>query len=184
MINNSAIIGMSVNNAAIDTTNYTNNMSGAITGRSGVTKISNIRFYNFPAGSLLFQTCRLCDDVLKYTNVGTEVIVSGLTFTNVTGKMLFMIGLKRDIIYDLDGSLSQSFDSTTRTSGTIVYGYPHIATTNQATCLHPTSVSGWDNAVMCGPTVTLRRVLFGNIINHQLFQAQLLKVKELTSNIN
>jgi len=56
-------------------------MSAAITGRSGVTKFSNVRFYNYPAGSLLFQTCRLCDDPDRYTNVGTEVIVQQLSFT-------------------------------------------------------------------------------------------------------
>jgi hypothetical protein len=71
MVNNSVIIGKSVNNAHSDTTNYTNGMSAVITGRSGVTKFSKIGFFNYPAGSILWQTCRLCDDPVKYTNIGT-----------------------------------------------------------------------------------------------------------------
>jgi hypothetical protein len=34
---------------------------------------------------------------------------------------------------------------------------------------------------MCGPSLTVRRVLFSNIINHQLFTAQLLNVQQLNS---
>lgn len=46
-------------------------MSALITPRTGVTSFTNIRIYGFPRGSIVFQTCRLCDDVLKYTNGGT-----------------------------------------------------------------------------------------------------------------
>ena len=126
----SFIVGKSFTNAALNTNNYSLGMSGAITGRSGATKLSNIRFYNFPPGSILLQTCRLCDDPLKYTNLGTEVFLDNITVANVTGNMLNMIGLKRDVIYDLDGSLSRAFDNTTRTSATIVHGFPHIALSN------------------------------------------------------
>ena len=93
--------------------------------------------------------------------------------------MLFMIGLKRDVIYDLDGSLSQKFDGTTRTSGTIVHGWPHIAAYNQNTCPSATTSTDWDGAVMCGPTVTIRRVVFTNLIDQQLFNAQNMKAAEL-----
>jgi hypothetical protein len=102
-------------------------MSGVITGRSGTWNISDISFYNYPGGSLLFQTCRLCDDPDHLTNVGTEVFVSQLSFTNVTGKMLFMIGVKRDVIYDTDGSFSLRFDGNPQDNATIVHGWPHIA---------------------------------------------------------
>jgi hypothetical protein len=46
-------------------------MSGAITGKTGVYNISDVRFYNYPTGSVLFRTCRFGDDKLKYTNLGT-----------------------------------------------------------------------------------------------------------------
>jgi hypothetical protein len=175
----SAIIGMSRTNAASDTSNYTNGMSGAITSRSGVTKLTNVRFYSFPAGSVLFQTCRLCDDPLKYTNVGTEVILSQISLTDVNGGLLNMIGLKRDVIYDLDGSLSFAFDQKTRTSGTIVHSFPHIAAYNPTVCPSPLNSTDWDNAVMCDQTVSLRRVVFTNLGKHQDFAAQLLHSAEL-----
>jgi hypothetical protein len=104
--------------------------------------------------------------------------------TNVTGKMLFFIGaLKRDVIYDLDGSLSQKFDGTTRTSGTIVQGFPHIAAYNPTDCPQPSTPTNWDGAVMCGPSVTIKRVMFGQLMNAQLFKNQFIKIVEL-SNIN
>ena len=71
VLQNSVIIGMSTNNAHSDTSNYTNNMSAIITGKTGVYNISDVRIFNYPAGSLLLQTCRFCDDKLKYTNAGT-----------------------------------------------------------------------------------------------------------------
>lgn len=146
-------------------------MSGAITGKTGLFKLDNIAFHNYPTGSLLFQTCRFCDDPLKFTNCGTELEVRGLTFTNVTGKMLFMIQMKRDVIYDLDGSFSLKFDGQSRASGTIVHGWPHIAAFNQNTCPTATTASDWDDAVMCGPTVTIRRVMFTNALNKDLFNS-------------
>ena len=105
-----------------------------------------------------------------------------LTFTNVDGKMLFFIGiLKRDVIYDLDGSLSQKFDGTSRTSATIVHGFPHIAAYNQAACPAPTTAANWDGAVMCDNTITIRRVMFGLLQNAQLFNNQYIKIAELSN---
>jgi hypothetical protein len=178
---NSVIIGMSTTNAHPNTSNYTNGMSAAITGRTGTYKLSNIKFHNFPAGSVLFQTCRFCDNLLKYTNLGTEVELDRLTFTNVSGKYLFMIGLKRDIVRDLDGSLSQAFDGLTRASGTVVHGFPHIAAYNNADCPPPSTGTDWDTSVMCGPSLTLRRVFIANLIDKQLFNAQLMKVVQFNS---
>lgn len=152
-------------------------MSAVITGKSGSWNLSDIRFYNYPSGSLMFQVCRMCDDPLKFTNLGTEVYVKQLTFTNCSGKMLHFIGgLKRDVIYDLDGSLSQKFDSTSRASGSIVHGFPHIKHSNPSTCPIATSSGDWDGAVMCGPTITIRRVMFGNLRNQQLFNNQYIKL--------
>lgn len=74
-MNDSVIIGKSNTNAHTDETNYTNKMSGAITGRTGVFKLTNISFFNFPLGSILLQTSRFGDDPLKYINLGTEIIV-------------------------------------------------------------------------------------------------------------
>jgi len=90
-----------------------------------------------------------------------------------------MINIKKDVIYDLDGSFSSVFDGKNRTSGTIVWNFPHIATYNGNVCPRATNSTAWDNAVMCDQTVTLKRVLFGNIINKQLFVSQQQKAAEL-----
>jgi hypothetical protein len=76
-----------------------------------------------------------------------------------------MLGQKRDIIYDLDGSLSPYFFNSSSTSGTIVANYNHIANFNQD-CLPPLiNQSAWNSVIMCGPRVTIRRILFTNIIS-------------------
>ena len=62
---------MSNTNAHQNIANYTSGMAGAITGKTGVFNLSNIRFYNYPQGSIILKTCRFCDDPLKYTNLGT-----------------------------------------------------------------------------------------------------------------
>lgn len=155
-------------------------MSAVITGKTGTYVIKNIHISGFPAGSLIFQVCRFCDDPLKYTNLGTEVEVSGITFDNVNGKMLYMIGFdRRDVIYDLDGSLSSKFDGLARASGTIVHGWPHIAAFNQNTCPPATTATDWDDAVYCAPSVTIRRVWFTNLQDVQTFNAQWMKVTEI-----
>jgi hypothetical protein len=102
-------------------------MSAIITGRSGTHNISNVRIYNYPPGSLMMQTCRYCDDLGMYTNLGTEIFVQQITMTQVKGQFLFMIGMKRDVIYDTDGSFSTAFDGNTRASSAIVQAYNHIA---------------------------------------------------------
>ncbi len=104
-----------------------------------------------------------------------------MTFSQVNGSFLNMIRIKKDVIYDLDGSFSSVFDGKNRTSGTIVWNFPHIATYNGNACPRATNTAAWDNAVMCDQTVTIKRVLFGNIINKQLFVSQQQKAAELPS---
>ena len=87
-----------------------------------------------------------------------------------------MIGMKRDVIYDTDGSLSQTFDGNTRSSAAIVQSYKHIATYYQNVCPASTTPSAWDNCLMCNSNVTVRRVAFTNPVNSRLFKAQAIKV--------
>jgi hypothetical protein len=75
-----------------------------------------------------------------------------------------MIGVKKDVIYDLDGSLSMAFDGTTRTSGTIVQNYPHIGRYNQNNCPPATVAAAWDNTIMCNQNVKIRRIYFTNLL--------------------
>lgn len=71
LVNNTAIIGESKTNMASNTSNYTNGMTAIITPRSGQTNISNVRFYNYPVGSLALKVCDQCDNPKIFTNVGT-----------------------------------------------------------------------------------------------------------------
>ena len=152
-------------------------MTGAITGRSGSYNLSNVRFHNYPAGSVVLKTCRFCDSPTKYTNLGTDVYLKAVTFNQVSGKYLKMLGTKRDVIFDTDGSMSLAFDGTTRSSGgTIVYGYNHIKSFHQNTCPSATVSSDWDGTIMCDSTLTVRRVVFTNIINKGTFNGQSMKV--------
>lgn len=99
-----------------------------------------------------------------------------IKLNDINGSYLNMIGLKRDVIYDLDGSLSYAFDqNNTRTSATIVHGFPHIAFYNPTICKAPSNSTGWDGAVMCDSSVSLRRVTFTNLQKYQNFQRQTLK---------
>jgi hypothetical protein len=45
-----------------------------------------------------------------------------------------MLGVKRDVIVDLDGSLNSYFFNTSIPSGTLVWGYNHIANRHPLSC--------------------------------------------------
>lgn len=92
-----------------------------------------------------------------------------------------MLGLKRDVIYDLDASLSKYFSNRNRTSATIVFGYNHIAKSNQIHCTAAAEVGKWDSAIMCDQNVTIRRVYFTNLIDLNTFNNQFMKVKSISS---
>jgi hypothetical protein len=91
-----------------------------------------------------------------------------------------MIGMKRDVIYDTDGSLSQKFDGNTRSSASIIQSYNHIANYYQNVCPASTTPSAWDNCLMCNSNVTVRRVAFTNLVDSRLFKSQAIKVMPIT----
>jgi hypothetical protein len=103
------IIGQSKTNQDPNTTLYIGG-AGLITPRSGVTNISNVRFYNFNSQTTVFITCSKCTNPDLFTNTGTHIFTSQISIDNVSGNYLQMLGLKRDIIYDLDGSLIKFFN--------------------------------------------------------------------------
>ena len=86
-----------------------------------------------------------------------------------------MNGLKRQIIYDLDGSLSKSFNSLSRTSGTIVGNFRHLA--DDPVCTPATTPSVWDNALVCDETAQVRRVMFTNLGSMGLFASTPMKIQ-------
>lgn len=85
-----------------------------------------------------------------------------------------MLGLKRDVLYDLDASLSAYFNGYFNNSATLVWGYNHL--TQQNSCRQAISPTQWDNLVLCDQTITIRRIIFTNIISLANFDAQNMKV--------
>jgi len=92
-----------------------------------------------------------------------------------------MLGPKRDIIYDTDASLAPSFDGLTRTSGTIIHNYTHIALYHNDKCPQANNVAGWDNAIMCNQDITIRRIMITNLADPYIFNAQYMKVMPIDS---
>ena len=59
-----------------------------------------------------------------------------------------MLGLKRDIFYDLDGSLTNThFNAKTIDKGALVQGFPHLL--QEPACAVAATPSKWDNAAVC-----------------------------------
>lgn len=75
-----------------------------------------------------------------------------------------MLGVKRDVIVDLDGCLSSYFFNTSIASGTLVWGYNHIAKRHPLSCHSAVIAQSWDGIIMCDPTITIRRIFFTNAI--------------------
>ena len=76
-----------------------------------------------------------------------------------------MLGLKKDVFYDLDGSATKGvFDTTARTSATISFGWPHLL--QDPACKNATDSTLWDKACVCDQTVTVRQVMFTNLIKN------------------
>lgn len=73
-----------------------------------------------------------------------------------------MLGLKREVFHDLDGTLTNNvFDAVTRTSGTLTYGWPHLL--QDAACVNATDPPLWDTGAVCDSSVTVRQVMFTNL---------------------
>lgn len=96
---------------------------------------------------------------------------------DINGSYISMLGLKRDIIYDLDGSISSYFDGVIRKSATLVWAYPHIA--SNLNCNFATYPSLWDGTVLCNSNINIRRVYFTNLISNNLTTNQMINIAPL-----
>jgi hypothetical protein len=65
-----------------------NGNTGIITPRSGATRYTDIRFYNFPAQTTILKTCSFNDNPELFTTRGVEVFLSQIKFANISGKYL------------------------------------------------------------------------------------------------
>lgn len=94
-----------------------------------------------------------------------------------------MNGLKREILYDLDGSFSTTaFDGTQRQSAAIVFNYPHLA--SDPACLPTSNTKVWDNTIACDQSVKLVRVTFNKLEPVSLFQDMGLKAQPIANHID
>ena len=162
-LNNSIIVAKSTSNPNNDSPFYAATLSGVTTPRTGSSNLTNVRFYNFPSASAAITTCSQCNFPAFFTNLGTEIFTRALAFKQITGKYISMSGVKRDVLYDRDGSLSTVFDGQNRTNATLVYNYPHISKQHPLNCSSPQTASAWDNSLLCDSTILIRRVYFTNL---------------------
>jgi hypothetical protein len=160
-VNNSIIIGQSQLNFNSNSSNYTG-MAGVITPRAGQSNLTSVRFYNFPPGTTSVITCAKCNNYNYFTNVGTEVFFKKVSFASIDGQSVSMYGDRRDIIYDLDGSLSTYFFNTTQANGTLMNNFHHI-TFSSDRC-RTSTWNSWGSLAFCGSNATVRRIMLTNAV--------------------
>lgn len=159
---NIAIIGRSTANPPAADTEL-DGSKGVILPRTGEVDFEDIRFYEFTSGMTVWQSCSKCDNLLLYTNFGATYWAEKISYTNINGNFYHMLGLKKEVFYDKDGTLTNGvFDSTTRTSATLTFGWPHLL--QDIACVKGTTPTQWDNGAVCDQTVTLRQVMFTNLM--------------------
>ncbi len=92
-----------------------------------------------------------------------------------------MLGLKREVFYDLDGSLTNTVhtSSVTRPSATLTNGWPHLL--QDPACVPATNSTLWDSAAVCDQTVTVRQVMITNLQDTELFKSQPQKTRMISS---
>lgn len=74
-----------------------------------------------------------------------------------------MLGLKKEIIYDNDGTFTTGvFDNTVRTKATVMKGFQHIL--SEPGCNSAVNQTIWDGSAVCSANLTIRRVTFMNIL--------------------
>lgn len=174
---NFAIIGLSQNNGGNITT--MNNSAGVIAPRTSGWAMSNVRFYNFASYMNIFQACSHCNEDLLFTNGAHEYLVSGVTYSNISGSYVKMNGLRREIIYDLDATFSAPFNGGVRTSATVVNAFPHLV--QESGCSAPSTPSLWDHTIVCDQTVPIRRVKFTNLRDSFIFEKAPMKIQLLSN---
>lgn len=168
IVRNSAIIGLSASNEDQDSTNqfkcdtFRGRFKGILTPRSDGLLVENLNFYNITGSMNMITTCAECNNPCVFINSARESVWKN---TNVdpsctTTNKFFMLGHKKEMIYDLDSSLHNTggFSSTNNTGlTTITNGWPHI--TQHSAC-SLTSSSAWNNAAACDSSAIVRRAQF------------------------
>ncbi len=115
----------------------------------------------------VWRACSKCFQPLLYTNTGASYFASQISYSNINGSYFAMYGLKRQAFYDTDGTLTNNvFDSKTRTSAVLAYGYEHLL--QDAACARPNNPTLWDSATLCEKS-TVRHIMFTHFTDKTLF---------------
>lgn len=156
---NSIIVGRSDGNGR--TLANLTGVYGLITPRTDGLKVSNVAFIKFPSVMTVFRSCSGCENELIRATTGKATFFEGISYTDVNASYIFWQIPRREVYYDLDGSLSSTvFDGTTRTKTTITPYFPHNDI--PGTCFNATTPTKWDSAQLCGSNAVVRTVVFTN----------------------
>jgi hypothetical protein len=136
---------------------------GLVLPRSGSINFTNILFKKYVTNQTIIQTCALCNDPEFYTNNGQEYFFEKVQYESIgNAKYLEMTGLQKDIIYDLDGSLTNSrIDTQLRTRATVVSNLSYIL--DEPGCKQTSNTATWGGVAVCNQNITIRKVTFMNI---------------------
>jgi hypothetical protein len=157
---NNVIIGQTLSNGLPDAS--LSGTFGIITPRTDGFKVSGVRFYNFPTTMTVFQSCSVCNNGDLVVTSGKASFFEGISYTNVLGKYIQWNGPRRNIFYDIDGSLSSSIfsGSTVRPNSTILPYYLHNDISGK--CFNATNQTMWDTSLICDNTSVVRTVMITN----------------------
>lgn len=168
---NSVIIGLSANNPDRTTTaqfkcpTFRKVFKGIETPRSDGLLVQNVGFYNIVDQMNMIWTCAECDNACVFINSARESVWENIHVdaSVTTSRKLRMLGHKKEIIYNPDGSLfnTAGFDAKNRSSATLTNAWPHIL--QETGCVQAPIAAEWGGAAVCDETVIIRRVLVGDI---------------------
>lgn len=118
--------------------------------------------------------------MIKVTS-GKAAFFEKITYTNFSGNYLHWNGDRRNIFYDIDGTLSgANFNgSTPRVNSAIVPYFPHLDVAGK--CFNNTNSLLWNTSLICDNTTTVRNVMFTNTISFDLFENQPIKFYALNA---
>lgn len=143
-------MGVSQNNPNPD--EYYVGTNAIIAPRTNGLHVKNVRIHNFIADMILFQSCSVCFTPKLWVVGGKNTDFENIQFFNTDqAKKLFWEGHRREIFWDLDGSIS----------GSPAYIIPfknHL----KGLCREETSEQ-WDNSMICDmASVTIRDFFLNN----------------------
>ena len=80
----------------------------------------------------------------------------------------------------MDGSLTNTvFNARNVSKATLTYGWPHLL--QNSACQNALTKTKWDNAAVCNEAVTIRQVMFANLVEKEVFKSISIKARQINS---